>query len=546
MIPLPQRARPAAASCPEGNAYGMRKYKEKDYEWETLDEFLSSADRIPGGQRRELDRLYHSHNGNGRVRSAGPDILATEEAVPGALAESYAIPAISFRYHRALILTAVLALLVGLTAWKGLVSWHDFARVRWQVLAAVVPVAVFKAYGWVLSAFDRPVRVSAAEQAALDRLRVVVAVPVYNEDQAILDRCIWALVNQSRRPQRVDVVDDGSTTEDYSDLRAHWEGEHQGVEVTWERQPNAGKRRAHCATFRSDKHADIFVTVDSDTALVHNGLEEGLKPFIDPAVQSVAGIELGFNASYNFITQIQNALQQLAQVVIGAAWSVTGDMYTNRGPFALYDANMVRELIPLYWGETLFGHHVVLGDDSLLALAGSMRGRSVQQLSAFSLTMWPETVDHHIRQRVRWARGRAVRNFWRVKYYPLRSYLFWYSVMGIYGFVAGMEVAYEMAAGWPQDKKTVGAALLLMAIWSWLSQVRALCIKREGDTWLDRATMVLIRPVASLWSAVMLNRLVRSWGSLTLLEQRWTTRQEGAEPLAESQGTVLLQAGMEG
>jgi hypothetical protein len=118
--------------------------------------------------------------------------------------------------------------------------------------------------------------------------------------------------------------------------------------------------------------------------------------------------------------------------------------------------------------------------------------------------------------------------------------------MGIYGFVAGMEVAYEMAAGWPQDKKTVGAALLLMAIWSWLSQVRALCIKRESDTWLDQAIMVLIRPVASLWSAVMLNRLVRSWGSLTLLEQRWTTRQKGAEPLAESQGTVLLQARMEG
>ena len=524
----------------------MRNGKGKGYEWETLDEFLASIGGAPRGQGRELDQLHHSYVGDRRVRSAGTDTLAVEEAVPGALAESYAIPTISFHYNRALILTAVLGLLAALAAWKGVVSWHGFAMVRWQMLAVAVPVAALKAYGWVLSAFDRPVRVSATEQARLDGLRVVVTVPVYNEDRAILDRCIWALVNQSRKPQRIDVVDDGSTTVDYSDVRAHWEGEHQGVEVTWERQPNAGKRRAHCLTFKSDKLADIFVTVDSDTALVHNGLEEGLKPFADPAVQSVAGIELGYNAGYNFITQIQNALQQLAQVVIGAAWSVTGDMYTNRGPFALYDADMVRELVPLYWGEMLFGRQVILGDDSLLALAGSMRGRSVQQLSAFGLTMWPETVDHHIRQRVRWARGRAVRNFWRVKYYPLRSYLFWYTVMGIYGFIAGLQIAYEMAAGWPQDKRTVGAALLLMAIWSWLSQVRALCIKRDGETWLDQAIMVFIRPVASLWSAVILNRLVRSWGSLTLFKQRWTTRQKGAELRTESPGSVLLQPRMEG
>jgi hyaluronan synthase len=529
----------------EGTTRGMRN-KGENYEQETLDDFLASIGRPSGKQGRELDQLHHSHVSDSGVHSARPDNLAMEEAVPGALTESYAIPAISFHYNRALILTAVLGLLVVLAAWKGVVSWHGFARVRWQLLAVAAPVAAFKAYGWVLSAFDRPVRVSAAEQAQLDRLRVVVTVPAYNEDRTILDRCIWALINQSRKPQRVDVVDDGSTEEDYSDLRAYWAGEHQGVEVTWERQPNAGKRRAHCLTFKSDKLADIFVTVDSDTALVHNALEEGLKPFTDPAVQSVAGIELGYNAGYNFITQIQNALQQLAQVVIGAAWSVTGDMYTNRGPFALYDADMVRELVPLYWGETIFGRQVVLGDDSLLALAGSMRGRSVQQLSAFGLTMWPETVDHHIRQRVRWARGRAVRNFWRVKYYPLRSYLFWYSVMGIYGFVSGLEVAYEMANGWPQDKRTVGAALLLMAIWSWLSQMRALCIKRDGDTWLDQAIMVFIRPVASLWSAVMLNRLVRSWGSLTLLKQKWTTRQKGAELHTDTPGSVLLQPRMEG
>ena len=60
---------------------------------------------------------------------------------------------------------------------------------------------------------------------------------------------------------------------------------------------------------------------------------------------SVAGIELGFNAHVNFLTRLQNSLQIYSQAVIGAAWSVAGDMYTNRGPFALYRAPMVREYL---------------------------------------------------------------------------------------------------------------------------------------------------------------------------------------------------------
>jgi hyaluronan synthase len=271
---------------------------------------------------------------------------------------------------------------------------------------------------------------------------------------------------------------------------------------------------------------------------VHNAIEEGLKPFADPAVQSVAGIELGYNAKLNFITLIQNSLQQLAQATLGAAWSVTGDMYTNRGPFALYRATMIRDLIPLYWGETLFGHRIILGDDSLLSLAGSMAGRSVQQLSAFGLTMWPETVGHHIRQRVRWARGRAVRNLWRLKYYSLWSYLFWYTVAGIYGYVAGMVVAWRLAVKWPHDARTIGIALLMMVTWSWIAQTRCLCFRKEDERWLDRMLLIMVRPVASLWAAVVLNRGVRTWGTCTLLKQGWTTRQKGIEITMETESVL--------
>ena len=313
-------------------------------------------------------------------------------------------------------------------------------------------------------------------------------------------------------------------------MRDHWEGTWPGgLRVSWHRQVNQGKRRAHAVTFATSPEADIFVTVDSDTTLEHRALEEGLKPFRRRQVMSVAGIELGFNAYVNFLTRLETTLQLFSQAVVGSTWSVMGDMYTNRGPFALYRAAMVREIIPLYRDETFFGRRVILGDDSLLSLCGSGRGKSVQQLSAFGLTMFPETLGHHMRQRIRWARGRAVRNFWRLRYYPLRSYIWWYTTIGIYSFLVALSILAVVIATWPASAPAAAHTLLAFYAWGCVNQLRVLCFRRSDESWLDRTFLVVLRPISGLWASVVLSRLVRAYGTLTLLRQGWTTRQQGAE-----------------
>ncbi|HEX9066510.1 MAG TPA: glycosyltransferase [Streptosporangiaceae bacterium] len=473
--------------------------------------------RFPGGARFRR----HDHHG-------GPP-----EVVPGALRGGYDIPEITFRRNeaRGLTLTAMLV--------AGWVSWH----LGWQSLilaACVAPAAAFRAAGYLLSWLDKPVTVKSRAQAKLDRLQVTIAVPVYNEDAGLLDRCLYAMLNQSRPAQLIWVVDDGSKT-DYSQLRRYWSGPWpNGTEVRWSRQPNQGKRRAHALVFESVPEADIFITVDSDTTLDRRAIEEGLKPFQDARVQSVAGIELGFNAYTNFLTRLQCSLQLFAQAVIGAAWSVAGDMYTNRGPFALYRAAMVREFLPVYRDEEFFGRRVILGDDSLLALCASAKGRSVQQLSAFGLTMWPENLGHHLRQRLRWARGRAVRNFWRVKYRPLRSYCWWFTVSGIHGFLVSTAVIALLAWYWPSSEPIVARAVAVVLILSVPNALRTLCFRRSDETWSDRALLILIRPLAAIWSGVVLARVIRVWGTCTLLKQGWTTRQKGAELILEPQPGAVL------
>jgi hyaluronan synthase len=397
------------------------------------------------------------------------------------------------------------------------------------LVAMAAPVFMFRAVAWLLSWKDEPVKVGRKAQEWLNHLYVVVTIPVYNEDAHLLDRCIWALVNQSRPPQRVDIVDDGSKI-DYTELKEHWCRQWPGGPVVhWRRQQNQGKRRAHALTFATCDEADIFVTIDSDTSLEHHAIEEGLKPFIDTRVQSVAGIEMGFNAFTNFLTRMQNTFQMLSQCVTGATWSVVGDMYTNRGPFALYRAPMVREIVELYGNEVIFGKRVILGDDSLLALCAGARGRAVQQLTAFGMTMWPEKWGHHLRQRLRWARGRTVRNFWRLKYRPVWSYIWWFTFLGIYTFISSIGFIILSAVMWPATARALSHVLLATFIWGCLNQFRAFCFSRSDETWHDRVLMILMRPFSALYSSIVLARVIRTLGTCTFLRQGWTTRQQGAE-----------------
>src|SRR5262249_23807507 len=245
---------------------------------------------------------------NRRVRHRRPQVLAASKIAPGALRDSYDIPEVTFSRNegRGILLTTMLV--------AGWVSWH-LGYQSLVLLACTAPATVFRVVGFVLSWVDGPVEARPAGLERMDRLHVTIAIPVYNEDQGLLDRCLFAAVNQSRPAQLIWVVDDGSLT-DYSALARHWVGTWpNGTEVRWSRQSNQGKRQAHARVFESVPEADVFVTVDSDTTLDRRALEEGLKPFQSRKVMSVAGIEMGFNANTNFLTRLQSSLQLYSQAV---------------------------------------------------------------------------------------------------------------------------------------------------------------------------------------------------------------------------------------
>ena len=434
---------------------------------------------------------------------------------------SYDIPPVTLRRVRRPLLVSFLgvAFVLLFVHHLDIIATHRADRRLMEIWTATFTVSIIQL---IISWRDTPRTVTPEQQAKLDRLRVTVNVPVYNEDVLLLDRALYALFNQTRLPDRVQVVDDGSAT-DYTEVRRYWEACHPAqTEFSWLRQENRGKRHAQARTFRGDM-ADIFITLDSDTALERQAIREGLKPFVDRRVQCVAGLELAYNQNKNWLTRI-NALRQLAwQLGVCSAQSVMGDVLVNRGTYALYRGNLIRDRLDVYLAEDFFGATVPFGDDSLLTTYSLGRGKAVQQLSAIQLTMYPENLDHHLRQWTRWMRSSTIRTFWRIRHLPLTSYGWWITVINIWLFFASTIASLAAIAMWPVTHQFILDAVAAPVAWMYLTCVRTVIVKRSDVTLADQIDMFALVPLSFAWLLAVLKPL-RVWGMSTCRRTGWGTR----------------------
>jgi hyaluronan synthase len=464
-----------------------------------------------------LRRRYRSHDSicdDGQVR------LAEGQEPRGALNDCYDIPRVNLqrRHVRVWVSFAVAVSMVGLGrhVWLAVtIPDERSVQVLWSAGFAWMGVQ------WVLSWLDKPRQVTERQQRQLDALKVTVNIPLYNEDPTLVDRVLYALSRQTRQADRIEVVDDGSTV-DYAVVRGWWE-EQFGSRLSWIRQANGGKKHAQVRTFRSESPTDIIVTIDSDTALEERALEEGLKPFADPRVQSVAGMETAANSQVNWLTRTASVRSLFFQLTACGVLSAFGEILTNRGAFALYRASLLREIADVYVGEMFLGHRIRLGDDAALTLFARGRGRTVQQSSAWSFTMYPEKLSHHFRQWIRWMRATLIRDCWRLRYLPLASYGFWFTVINTITFLAMTATPVLIAVRWPESAHFAESGYVAMAAWALVTSLRLLCVRRSDEGWATRVGSLLYYPAALLWGNLVL-RPLRFYGIATWRRQGWVTR----------------------
>jgi len=398
------------------------------------------------------------------------------------------------------------------------IALYDYYR---PLMAAWTLVFATSLVQWTLAIFERPY---AGWSPRLDQAKVVIALPVYNEEPATLDRVLASLAIQTRLPDVIHVVDDGSKVV-YDEVRDHWQADPiLGPRLLWSRQANKGKKFAQAACFARHPDADIFVTIDSDTALARNAIEEGMKPFLRNDVYSVAGLELAYNHSKNWLTLLTSSRTLSWQLLSCSAQHVAGgDILVNRGTYSLYRADMIRDCVPAYLAETFLGHPVKLGDDAALTLFAECRGRAVQQPTAVCLAMYPERLPHHFRQWIRWMRGSTIRTFWRLHYLQLTSWSFWFTLLNTWTFVVSIGATVATGLQWPRSQALLASVVLTTIGWTVLMAMRTTAVHRSDQNWLDRLINIMISPAVAAWVTLVL-RPLRIYGILTCLRQGWVTR----------------------
>ncbi|WP_255305833.1 glycosyltransferase family 2 protein [Streptomyces sp. Wb2n-11] len=282
---------------------------------------------------------------------------------------------------------------------------------------------------------------------------------------------------------------------------------------------------------RVSPEADGCITVDSDSCLAPNAVEEVLIPFSRPRVQSVAGIVIATNNRANLLTRVTDLWFVTSQLVDRSGQSAAGAVMVNSGPLAACRAPVIRDNLDSYLNETFMGRPVMFSDDSLMTLYAQERGLTVQQPSAIVFTAMPEKWSHFSRMYLRWMRGSTIRSVWRMRYLSMARPAFWLHLLRWFQMFLTQMVTVWLLVVEPVAFDNLPPATMLWVpfIIGWAQGLRYLGVIRSDERIRSRALTYMAddaRGDRAGLDGAALDALVRH---RHVCRTGWGTRQNGAE-----------------
>lgn len=433
----------------------------------------------------------------------------------------------AYSWRRPIFLLFILLVTATWVAWQ---AWSVSRHYATDLKAFSIFFGVVALGQLAISTLARPHHLQAGSGNS-KAFKTAIILPIYNESEHSLREGLESFFAQTQLPDEIHVVDDGSA-HGYSKTQ-RWlirTGKKHDVVTSWTTShTNNGKRQAHSTAFEAISHDDdmIVITIDSDGLLDPHAIEEGLKPFHDPQVQSVAGVVIAKNAQNNFLSRITDLIFVSSQQLVDrSAMSQFGSVLVNSGGLAFYRIKVIQAALDHgYTEEMFFDRPVVFSDDSYLTLFALLNGRAVQQPSSIVFTDMPVKLGHHLRQQVRWNRGSFIRSWWRLKHLPINSYGYLRQIVGWGVFVSLTIILVELLIILPvaQNKLPPLELLGLPVVFSYLQAARYFAIKRSDMSRLSQWTIFALAPLAMAWSTIVL-RSVRLYSIATCFKTGWGTR----------------------
>lgn len=377
----------------------------------------------------------------------------------------------------------------------------------------------------VAAHFNRPVRGPAPN------MRVGVVIPSHNEDPEMLKAMLASLDIQSVLPIAVYFVENGETNGEAKEIFTSWQQQTHIPRTYFIHREEAGKRPAQVVAFEQERDQPnpvaIFVTVDGDTELDPIAIHEGLKPFADPSVMSVAGLLIGKNRDRNLLTRILD-IGFVSSFMNGrAAWSSFGSVAVNCGGLAFYRSWVVWKYLHEYANQTLFGKPVNSGDDRMLTAFAALEGRTVFQETSVAYTLLPVNMGHLTRQRGRWWRSFWWGGIWLIRRFSPTRAIWWlvasqYVTFALYAVMFPLILIVDPI----MNRQFPWLFFVYITGLSYIRSARTLAVGRSDQTLTSQLlSFVLLSPLVTILN-LWLCTLLQWWGLVTFYETDWRTRQK--------------------
>jgi hyaluronan synthase len=271
--------------------------------------------------------------------------------------------------------------------------------------------------------------------------RVTVVVPAYNEDPALLHRCLLSIDRQDYPEIEAIVVDDGSANVE-AVLPVHDEFSSGRFRVIL--QPdNQGKRNCQAVVFEKAM-GDIVITVDSDTVLLPDAIRTIVRRFEDPKVGAVTGDVQVINKRQNLLTRLIAYRYWTAFNQERAAQSYFGVVMCASGPFSAYRRTIIDQVREAYINQRFLGSYCSFGDDRHLTnLVLGLGYDVVYDEAAVARTLVPNKIRAYLKQQLRWSKSFYREILWTARFVRKRH---WYMGLDL-GLQTFMPFALILAVG---------------------------------------------------------------------------------------------------